>query len=382
MLRVGHGQTNTVAVQGSIPLSTSRLAALIACAVVVGAGAVVLGVSIVQAGDDASARAFLHEEAQRGRITRAPGLFENIRVSRTTLASTPSFYAPPPRNISAQIFRTTTTGKLLEPPVTLNPFAPRSTPGERKAVQNAVAQIKALDLAEGSAVNTVSGAANTMRTICVRLCDGFHAPIGYLNSVSDHSAHEALCRASNPGVPVKAFRIAAGASTIDAATSLDGKTYAALPMAYAYEKSGDQACRPAIAQVNERRVSLLRDFTLRPGDTVVLDGRATVFNGSSQWPYRASDFRDFRQSPQLSAVQRQRIDTVIGLSRLEASQRSERRSALVREASLAAGTTGFAVISSGTMSDISPLFLRGSVGNEPARRPARVISPETLGSHR
>lgn len=382
MLPIGDSQTMTVAGDGSAPLSWNRLAALAACALVLGAGATILGVSIVQAGDDASARAFLHEEAQRGRVARTPGLFDNIRLSRTTVASTPSFYAPPPRGLSAPVFRTAAGGRLLEPPVVLNPFAPKTTQAERRSVRQAVQQIKALELADGAALNMVSGAANTMRTICVRLCDGFHAPIGYLNAVSDHAAHEALCRAGNPGVPVKAFRVAAGASTIDEATSLDGKTYAALPMAYAYEKSGDLACRPAIAQVNERRVSLLRDFTLRPGDTVVLDGRAKVFNGSSQWPYQASDFRDFRQSPQLNAVQRQRIDTVIGLSRLEASKRAERRSGLVREASLGTGTPGFAAVSSGTMSDIGPIFLRGTVGNDSARSPARVIAPEILGTHR
>ena len=370
MLRIGHGQTKPLANSVSRTHSTGRLVALTACAIALGAGATVLGVSFVQAGDEASPRAFLAEETQRGRVSRNANLFESARVSRPAPVSAPSFYAPAPRSVSAPVFRTTAGGTLLEPAIVLNPFAPRNTKAERSAAAKNARQIRALELGDNPASQTVSGAANTMRSICVRLCDGYHAPIGYMNSASDLSAHEALCRASNPGLPVKAFRVAAGATTIDEATGSDGKTYASLPMAYAYEKSGDQSCRPAIAQVNERRVSLLRDFTLRAGDTVVLDGKAKVFSGSSQWPYRASDFRDFRQSQQLSPTERRRIDNIIGLSRLEASRRAERRNALVREASLVTGS----------MSDIGPAFLRGTIGIDAGRGTVRLIAPETLGA--
>lgn len=372
MLRVGHGQSESIAKPVGSPPSRARLAALTVGAMSLGAAATMLGVSFVQANDDASPRAFLAQEAQRGRVGRSTNLFEGVRVARPAPVATPSFYAPAPRSVAAPIFRTTITGALLEPPVVLNPFAQHTRGAERSAAKRSVARIIAVDTDSKSAMDVVSGAANTMRTICVRLCDGYHAPIGYLGSTSDMPAHEALCRASNPGLPVKAFRVAAGAPTIADATSSDGKTYASLPMAYAYEKSGDQSCRPAIAQANERRVSLLRDFTLRPGDAVVLDGRAKVFNGSSHWPYRASDFRDFRQSPQLSVVQRQRIDNVIGLSRMEASRRAERRNALVREASLITGS----------MSDIGPTFLRGSISAGTERGSVRMIAPQTLGMPR
>jgi Protein of unknown function (DUF2865) len=372
MLRVGHGQTKSIGRSVSRTSPKSRLAALTACAMSLGATATVLGVSFVQAGDDASPRAFLNDEAQRGRVSRSSNLFDTVRAPRAAPLSAPAFYAPAPRTVSAPIFRTTIAGTLLEPEIVLNPFAAQTRKTPRKSAKKLDSHIKALAPGDNPALEVVSGASNTMRSICVRLCDGYHAPIGYLSSPGDLPAHEALCRASNPGLPVKAFRVAAGAATIGEATSSDGKTYASLPMAYAYEKSGDPSCRPAIAQVNERRVSLLRDFTLRAGDTVVLDGRAKVFNGSSQWPYRASDFRDFRQSQQLNAAQRQRIDNIIGLSRLEASRRAERRNALVREASLITVS----------MSDIGPAFLRGSVGADVERGPVRVIAPQTLGTHR
>ena len=64
----------------------------------------------------------------------------------------------------------------------------------------------------------------------------------------------------------------------------DGKRYGALPMAFSHEKAADPACRPAIVQAGERRVSLLRDITLRPGDSVVLDGKVSTFSGSTSWP--------------------------------------------------------------------------------------------------
>lgn len=54
-------------------------------------------------------------------------------------------------------------------------------------------------------------------------------------------------------------------------------------------QAGDDAgVGTAVAADGERRVSLLRDFTLRPGDSVVLDGKVTTFEGSSAWPYNSS----------------------------------------------------------------------------------------------
>jgi hypothetical protein len=301
----------------------ARLAALTAVGLALGAGGAITTVSLVQAGDDAGVREFLLQEGANRRVRQAP--------QQAYYASTqPVAYAPPARTWQMPLFRTRDDGRIPHPTVELNPFKPRDAFADpaaqpRKAARPRVAAVN---------LDTVSGAADVARTICVRLCDGFQAPLGYLRSGSDMKSHEALCQAMNPGIPVKVFKVAAGADTIDDAQAADGKRYGALPVAYSYQNSADPACRPAIVKAGERRVSLLRDFTLRPGDSVVLDGKVRTFSGSAQYPYSARDFRDFRSSAELSKGQRQQIDERVGISRMEAQATILRRQMRLREASL------------------------------------------------
>lgn len=301
------------------PAGAMRSAALGLFGLALGAGGVVLTVSVVQAENDAGIRAFFTDQAPRHAVRYAappPVAYSSTRA-----------YAPVEGRWYQNIFQQRPDGRLAQPPLELNPFKPRSTaaaaPSRPKKTQQVAARL-----------DTVSGAADVARTICVRLCDGFHAPIGYLRSQAEMKGHEALCQAMNPGIPVKVFRVAAGADTIDDAQAADGKRYRALPVAYGHEKSADPACRPAIVQAGERRVSLLRDFTLRPGDSVVLDGKVRTFAGSQRWPYRAQDFRDFRSSAELSTGQRRQIDALVGISRKEAQATSLRRQMRLREASV------------------------------------------------
>lgn len=280
-------------------LRTARLGAIGLVGAVLGAGGMMLTVSLVQAGDDAGVRAFILEEAAK----RSP----NPRASA---------YAPAGNLPRLPLVETNPDGRIAHPPVKFD--AKKRSSGKSAG--------------ETAAYDTVSGAANVARTICVRLCDGYHMPIGHLRSQADMPAHEALCTAMNPGIPVKVFRVPAGAETIDGAVASDGKTYGSLPVAYSHETSADSACRPPIATAGDRRVSLLRDFTLRPGDTIVLDGKVTTFEGSSRWPYTARNFRDFRSSRELSARERRKIDAAVGISRREGQIRSFRKQMRVDEA--------------------------------------------------
>ncbi len=110
----------------------------------------------------------------------------------------------------------------------------------------------------------------------------------------DLPAHEALCQAMNPGIPVKVFRLSGGVSDIGEAQSADGKRYRSLPMAYAFETTKDGRRLPSRHRPGGRAPRLLlRDFTLRPGDSVVLDGKVRTFMGGSRFPYSPRDFRDF-----------------------------------------------------------------------------------------
>lgn len=308
-----------------------RLSALGALGIALGSVTTIFTVSLVQADDDAGIRAFHLEEARR-------------RSASQPAAATA--YAPAGQGSRPAFFQTGSDGRIGQP-VGLNPFKThRDTGAGGKLAQRR-------DVGAGSASRT--------RTICVRLCDGFHAPLGFIGARSDMDAHQSLCEAMNPGIPVKVFRVAAGATGIDDARAADGQRYADLPVAYAHEKAGATVCRPAIVQADERRVSLLRDFTLRPGDSVVLDGKVKTFAGGSRWPYSSRDFHDFRSAAELSNDQRRQIDERVGISRMEAQHRGLQRQMRLREASLQDETVA---------SDA--LVLRGSL--DPATRgPARLI---------
>lgn len=316
----------------------ARLTAVAALGIAIGSGGIVLTASLVQAEDDA--RSFIVQEAAR-RAAQAPtqGLFQ--AQPRATA------YAPAANGWHPSLLQTRPDGRIAHPPVALNPFRQN---GKKAAVRNP----------RPADAGTALAAPGNGQTFCVRLCDGFHAPIGHLRSAADFGAHEALCKAMNPGIPVKVFRAPAGAGGIDNAVAADGQRYTALPMAYSHEKTADRACRPAIVQEGERRVSLLRDITLRPGDSVVLDGKVSTFTGGTSWPYSRHDFRDFRAAPELTAGQRRQIDERVGISRMEAEAGSLRRQMRVREARLQDETVA------------SDAVLRGSLGPDP-RVPVRLI---------
>ncbi len=273
-----------------------RLLGLLGAAI--GAGSVLAASSLVLAEDDAGIRAFHRDEAARnvGRPARA-----------SAYAPSGSLFSRPPLVMRPD-------GRIAHPAAGLGAAIRRQA--ERQA------------RTEPGDHGIVAGGG----TICVRLCDGFHAPIGLLRTQADLKAHEALCEAQNPGVPVKLFRLPAGATTVERAIANDGTRYAALPAAYAYEKAADPTCRPAIANPGERRVSLLRDITLRPGDSVVLDNKVATFTGSSDWPYRAGDFEDFRQAGKLGPGTKRMIDETVGITQAEVRQKLLRQSLQVREA--------------------------------------------------
>ncbi|WP_353184478.1 DUF2865 domain-containing protein [Bosea sp. (in: a-proteobacteria)] len=341
------GQALVAAFRQSHPPSTGtgrgtrprRLAAMAAAGLALGAGGMILTASLVQAGDDSGIHAFFLEEAAR-RAERSAGL-----------AARANSYAPAESGWRLPLFRTGGDGRIAQPAVDLNPFRRQASRPKARAAKAAAAPARA---------GTFSGSARTAQTICVRLCDGFHSPIGQLRSTSDLKAHQALCEAMNPGLPVKVFTVAAGATSIDRAVAADGQRYGALATAYRHETVADPACRLPIAKAGEHRVSLLRDITLRPGDSIVLDGKVTTFMGGSSWPYSRRDFRDFRSAPELSKAQRRQIDEQVGISRMEAQARNLRRQMRVREASLAPDT-------------VSDAFLRGSFDPGAAHGPVRMI---------
>ena len=126
------------------------------------------------------------------------------------------------------------------------------------------------------------------RSVCVRLCDGFFFPIGPLSRQSDWRNQEAACSGLCPDAPTQLFVEPAGSDRIEDATSSNGARYTALPVAFRNRATADNTCtchhRPG------QTFSLLNDFTLRKGDSVMTATGIMVFRGAKRLPYAQNDF--------------------------------------------------------------------------------------------
>jgi hypothetical protein len=151
---------------------------------------------------------------------------------------------------------------------------------------------------------TPGAGASTLgkRSVCVRLCDGFYFPIGAVNNSGDVEGHDALCSSLCPGAPTKLFVVPSGSEKMEDAVAVrDNKPYTALPVAFRHTGTADKtcACRGA-DQPHAKLVSLLKDFTLRSGDSVMTDKGFRVFKGSENWPYKQRDFVRLANSHELT----------------------------------------------------------------------------------
>ncbi len=296
-----------------------RSAAIGLLGAVVGIGGAVVGVSLVQATEGGGLYAII-DTARPQRSAPQPQA-QPIYASHSSYAPSRPVPFQPLAGLNSR-------GMVAFPDFNLNPFNPTGSgkPAKSRSRNGGLADQPGFD----KSFDTVSGASKAPRSICVRLCDGYQHPLAPIRDSGDLRGHEALCTAMFPNVPTRVFRVAAGAQTIDDAVGPDGKTYRQLPMAYAYQTSIDPAC--ARPRTGTQTVSIMKDFTLRAGDTVVVNGRPRVFNGSNSYPFTAANFRDFRDSTALHASTRKQVDEVVGVSRQERLQREVRQLSRVREA--------------------------------------------------
>jgi hypothetical protein len=126
------------------------------------------------------------------------------------------------------------------------------------------------------------------RSVCVRLCDGAFFPIAPVANHSDIANHEESCSALCPDAPTALYVEPSGSDKIEDAVSPSGAPYTALPVALRYRTIADNTC--ACHRTMAKAYPLLRDRTLRKGDSVMTANGFMVFQGSPHLPYASEDF--------------------------------------------------------------------------------------------
>lgn len=87
----------------------------------------------------------------------------------------------------------------------------------------------------------------TYRTLCVRTCDGYYFPISFSTVPDQFTADAQTCQAMCPGAQSELYYHPNPGGGPESMTSITGAPYSALPTAFQYRESYNQACtcRPA-----------------------------------------------------------------------------------------------------------------------------------------
>ena len=250
--------------------------------------------SSVVAGDDPGIHSFFVNESARKRS--APASFGRPAASRAGVWETQSHArAATPGRARAYApldFREPALDAIHA--ATLDPSGrARSKTAKRNATRQASA-VKPLTISAIWSAPSTPASFEPMgrRAVCVRLCDGYHFPLGAVRGAGDARAQAGMCQSLCPGAPARVYVMPAGSERIEEATSLDGRRYDRLPVAFRHASTRDNACscRPAEAAADSPLMSLLDDLTMRRGDAVMTAKGVRVFRGATRWPLRQRDF--------------------------------------------------------------------------------------------
>lgn len=121
--------------------------------------------------------------------------------------------------------------------------------------------------------NTPAGSG--YRTVCVRMCDGYYYPISYSAAPSKFPEDEKTCQASCPATEAQLFSHRNPGEDINQAVSQSGQLYTALPNAFKYRQSFDNACSCRRSGESwSQAIRGIQDPTAQSGDVVAPDKQA------------------------------------------------------------------------------------------------------------
>ena len=113
----------------------------------------------------------------------------------------------------------------------------------------------------------------SLRTVCVRTCDGYYFPISYATNASRFAQDEKTCQRLCPAAEVMLFSYPTQSADITQATSINGQPYTSLPNALKYRTEFNPSC--TCKQAGQSWADALgKDEAVQPGDVVVTEERA------------------------------------------------------------------------------------------------------------
>jgi hypothetical protein len=115
--------------------------------------------------------------------------------------------------------------------------------------------------------------SGSVRTICVRTCDGFYFPVSYATNASRMRDDEKTCQRMCPAAEVMLFSYPTEGGEVANATSISGQPYSSLPNAFKYRQEFNAAC--SCKRAGQSWADALgKDEAVDPGDIVVTEDRA------------------------------------------------------------------------------------------------------------
>jgi Protein of unknown function (DUF2865). len=134
------------------------------------------------------------------------------------------------------------------------------------------------------------------RTICVRTCDGYYFPVSFSTTPDRFQEDAQTCQRMCPAAEVQLYTYHNPGEDVSQAVSLSGQPYTALPTAFQYRKTLNQAC--SCRRAGESWYEALKgngpDGTVAPGDVIVTEQNAKRLSQ----PRVGADGKPIRQNAQ------------------------------------------------------------------------------------
>jgi len=114
------------------------------------------------------------------------------------------------------------------------------------------------------------GYGNTVRSVCVRTCDGYYWPVSFA-TFSDYLVNDAQqCQSLCPGTEVELYYYSNPGENPEDMRNLDGEPYTALPNAFKYREEYDKSCT-CQRQINFGSVEVVRNEAGQSRQVLTID---------------------------------------------------------------------------------------------------------------